>query len=185
MEDLAFAHRMSTRGAALQQPQGQAESGSRPSCRHPKLTVATERSDSTAFGGLALAARLISRLGTDRAINEHLRLHRPYRESDHGLTHVYKLFAGGAAIEDIADLQLSEPIRRILGGARIPDPTTAGDVLHRLDRRPIGDLDRAIDQVQKRVWKKQRASLVDSSGFASGRRNRPLEAEGSRSGVLR
>ena len=134
-------------GTALQQPQGQAASGSRPSFRHPKLTVATERSDSTAFGGLALAARLINRLGIDRAINEHLRLlriHRPYRESDHVLTHVYNLFAGGSAIEDIADLQLSEPVRRILGADRIPDPTTAGDFLRRLDRRSIGDLDLSL-----------------------------------------
>ena len=155
-------------GTALQQPQGQAASGSRPSFRHPKLTVATERSDSTAFGGLALAARLVNRLGIDRAINEHLRLlrtHRPYRESDHVLTHVYNLFAGGSAIEDIADLQLSEPVRRILGADRIPDPTTAGDFLRRLDRRSIGDLDRAIDQIQKRVWKKQRARKKGSVGI--------------------
>ena len=123
MDYLAFAHRMSTRETALQQPQGQVASGSRPSFRHPKLTIATERSDSTAFGGLALAARLINHLGIDRAINKHLRLlrpHRPYREPDHVLTHVYKLFAGGSAIEDIADPQLSEPAHSWRG----PDPCT-------------------------------------------------------------
>jgi hypothetical protein len=113
-------------------------------------------------------ASLVARLGIDRAINDRLSLlrsHRPYRESDHVLTHVYNLFVGGSAIEDIADLQLSEPVRRILGTQRIPDPTTAGDFLRRFDSRAIGQLDQAIDEVQRRVWKKKRSRKRGSVGL--------------------
>lgn len=155
-------------GTSLQLPNESAGAGDRPAFRHRKLTASTERSDSTAFGGLALAARLVARLGIDRTINERLSLlrsHRPYRESDHVLTHVYNLFTGGTAIEDIADLQLSEPIRRIIGTERVPDPTTAGDFLRRFDSRSIKDLDRAIDEVQRRVWKRQRARKKGSVGL--------------------
>jgi len=136
--------------------------------RHPKLTAATERSDATAFGGLALAARLVATLGIDREIDGELSLlrsHRPYRESDHVLTHVYNLFVGGTAIEDIADLQVSEPVRRILGAQQIPDPTTAGDFLRRFDEQSVANLDRAIDEVQRRAWKKQRARKKGSIGL--------------------
>lgn len=139
-----------------------------PVFRHPKLTATTERSDATAFGGLALAARLVATLGVDRAIDRNLSLlrsHRPYRESDHVLTHAYNLFVGGTAIEDIADLQVSEPVRRILGAQQIPDPTTAGDFLRRFDQQSIANLDRAIDEVQRRAWKKQRARKKGSIGL--------------------
>lgn len=155
-------------GTGLDRAQNPKGVGHRPEFRHPKLTAATERSDSTALGGLALAARLVARLGLDREINTKLSLlrsHRPYRESDHVLTHVYNLFTGGTAIEDIADLQLSEPIRRILGADRIPDPTTAGDFLRRFDERSIRNLDHAIDEVQRRVWKKQRARKKGAVGI--------------------
>jgi len=122
------------------------------------------------MGGLALAAQLVSFLGIPKLIDGSLsllRAHRPYSESDHVLTHAYNLFAGGTAIEDIADLQHSEPIRRILGAERIPDPTTSGDFLRRFDREAIGGLDRAIDEGHKRAWakskgrKKQAVGVVD------------------------
>ena len=124
--------------------------------RHPKLQAVVEPSESTAYGGLALAARLMARLKVPQAIDARLSLlssHRPFHESDHVLTHVYNLFVGGSAIEDIADLQHSEPVRRILGASRIPDPSTAGDFLRRFDRKAIEQLDRAIDQAQGRVWR--------------------------------
>ena len=111
--------------------------------RHPKVQVAVESTESTAYGGLALATSLLSRLKAPQTIDAHLALlrsHRPFHESDHVLTHVYSLFVGGSAIEDIADLQHSEPVRRILGAARIPDPTTAGDFLRRFDGEAVGCL---------------------------------------------
>jgi hypothetical protein len=111
------------------------------------------------MGGLALAARLVSRLGIRKLIDgmvSVLRSHRPFHESDHVLTHAYNLFVGGSAIEDIGDLQQSEPVRRLLGAARIPDPTTAGDFLRRFDEVQINALDRAIDEAHVQAWSRWR-----------------------------
>ena len=130
-----------------------------PVFRHPKLHAEVESSDTTSLGGLALAARLVARLGIPKLIDDRLSLlrsHRPFRESDHVLTHVYNLFAGGSAIEDIADLQHSAPVGRLLGASRVPDPTTAGDFLRRFDGEQIKALDQAIDECHARAWSKWR-----------------------------
>jgi len=126
--------------------------------RQPKLQVGVESSETTAVGGLALAVRLSARLRMAESIDGQLSLlrsPRPFHESDHVLTHVYNLFAGGTAIEDIADLQHSEPVRRLLGATRIPDPTTAGDFLRRFDEPAIRALDRAIDEIQELAWRRR------------------------------
>ena len=125
---------------------------------HPKLQLSSESSDSTPYGGLALAVGLVRSLDIARDLDRELSLlasHRPFHESDHVLTHVYNLYAGGTCIEDIADLQTSQPVRRILGADRIPDPTTAGDFLRRFDANALGALDRVIDQAQEKVWKRR------------------------------
>ena len=135
---------------------GRAHGG--PVLRHPKLHLSSEASDATPYGGLALAAGLVRSLGLAQDLDRELSLlasHRPFHESDHVLTHVYNLYAGGTCIEDIADLQTSEPVRRILGADRIPDPTTAGDFLRRFDAEALGALNRVIDQAQEKVWKRR------------------------------
>lgn len=138
--------------------------------RHPKLTVSIENSDVTAYGGLALAARLASSLKLAQAIDQNLQLlqsHRPFHESDHVLTHVYNLFVGGDNIEDIADLQHSQAVCRMLGAGRLPDPTTAGDFLRRFGQKDIDTLDRVTDQMHMATWnrrygrKKQPLGLLD------------------------
>jgi hypothetical protein len=126
--------------------------------RHPKLHVSEERGEATAYGGLSLAAALVGRLGVDRALDQALDLlqsHRPFTESDHVLTHVYNLFVGGTCIEDIGHLQASKPARRMLGAARIPDPTTAGDFLRRFEAESLRALDGAIDVGQENVWRRR------------------------------
>jgi hypothetical protein len=93
-----------------------------------------------------------------RDLNQELSLlaaHRPFQESDHVQTHVYNHYAGGTCIEDISDLQTSEPVRRLLGTDRIPDPTTAGDFLRRFDEGALRALDQVIDRAQEKVWKKR------------------------------
>jgi hypothetical protein len=96
-----------------------------------------------------------------------LQSHRPFHESDHVLTHVYSLFAGGTCIEDIADLQHSEAARRILGAARLPDPTTAGDFLRRFQAEDVEALDGVGDELHRATWRrrygrrKQKLALVD------------------------
>ena len=61
-----------------------------------------QRGEITPYGGLSLAHDLAMRLGLDRDINdsmEVLRLHLPYFDSDHLLTHVYNQYVGGTCIE--------------------------------------------------------------------------------------
>ena len=134
-------------------------SGSRGYFRNPEVKVEVEeKSVATPYGGLALFHTLVRRLKLDREINRELpliKLPLPYWESDHVLTHVYNLLCGGTCIEDIANLQNSEAVRRMLGAGRIPDPTTAGDFLRRFTT--LGSLalfQRAIDRGRVKVWKK-------------------------------
>jgi hypothetical protein len=138
--------------------------------RHPKLEVSIERSDTTPYGGIALAARLADSLSLPREIDRHVRVlkrRNPFSASDHVLIHVYNLFLGGTCIEDIGELQRSNPIVRILGAKRLPDPTTAGDFLRRFDEESLVALDRVIDGAQERVWrrlhggKKQKLAIID------------------------
>jgi hypothetical protein len=129
-----------------------------PAFGHPKLQMMAEDSEATPYGGLSLAAGLVRRLGIGRDLDRELSLlssHRPFYESDHVLTHVYNLFVGGTCIEDIADLQTSEPVRRILGAERLPDPTTAGDFLRRFDDEALARLDTVIDRAQEKVWRRR------------------------------
>jgi hypothetical protein len=125
---------------------------------HPKLQLSSESSETTPYGGLALAAGLVRNLRIAPDLNRNLSLlasHRPFHESDHVLAHVYNLYAGGTCIEDIADLQTSEPVRRMLGADRLPDPTTAGDFLRRFDEEALRALDQVIDRGQEAVWKRR------------------------------
>ena len=145
-------------GTAFVGQTGAAKPGRGPVLRHPKLQMSSEPSDATPYGGLALAATLVRSLGLAQDLDRELSLlasHRPFHESDHVLTHVYNLFAGGTCIEDIADLQTSEPVRRMLGANRIPDPTTAGDFLRRFDAEALKTLDQVIDRAQEKVWKRR------------------------------
>lgn len=137
--------------------------------RHPRLLVESEPNDTTAYGGVALATALVRSLGLTSKLDQSLDLlkgHRPYTESDHVLTHVYNLFAGGTCIEDISNLQCSEAVRRMLGTSRVPDPTTAGDFLRRFSAQDLEHLDQVIDRAQAEVWRrchgrKQKLALVD------------------------
>ena len=150
--DRIRASHVNTGTSILRVPEGRA---GRRQFGHPRLQVEVESTSSTAYGGLALAARLVAKLRVAQGIDERVSLlqsHRPFHESDHVLTHVYNLFVGGSVIEDIADLQQSEPVHRILGASRIPDPTTAGDFLRRFDAAAVSDLDRAIDEIHSRAW---------------------------------
>lgn len=146
-------------GTSLEIPQGGKGKGKRgPVLGQPKLRLSSEPSDATPYGGLCLASSLVRNLCIAEDLNRALSLlasHRPFHESDHVLTHVYNLYAGGTCIEDIADLQTSEAIRRMLGAARIPDPTTAGDFLRRFDADALRALDQVIDRAQEKVWKRR------------------------------
>ena len=157
-------------GTALAEEDRPREVTTKRAFRAPKLTASVESSDTTEIGGLALAVRFVAKLKIapriDKALSL-LRVHRGYFESDHVLTHVYSLFTGATCIEDIAHLQHSEPVRRLLGTQHIPDPTTAGDFLRRFDAADIALLDRVGDSIHRDVWKhhygrtKPEQALVD------------------------
>ena len=127
------------------------------------------RGQVTPYGGLALAHALVQGLDLPRAIDRGVpifKLHLPYHESDHVLTHTYNLFAGGDCIEDIASLQGSEAFQRLVGACRVPDPTTAGDFLRRFTTPHLGLLQKVFDAAHEKVWKvlprkRRRVATVD------------------------
>lgn len=138
--------------------------------RHPKLHVESESGEVTPYGGLATAAALVRSLELPKLLDERLELlkqYRPFTESDHVLSQVYNLFVGGTCLEDLASLQGSEAVRRMLGACRLPDPTTAGDFLRRFDSEALDTLDDAADEAQERVWRRrygrrrQKLAIVD------------------------
>ena len=117
------------------------------------------RSDVTPYGGLVLFNDVVRRFRIAKLIDEHVgvfKVHAPYHESDHVLTQAMSLFVGGSCLEDIAQLQHSEAVRRLVGAPRLPDPTTAGDFLRRFrEGNPFGlpGLRRANDEAQSKVWR--------------------------------
>ena len=127
------------------------------------------RGRGTPYGGLALAHQLVQGLELPQAIDHGVpifKIHLPYYESDHLLTHVYNLFAGGSCIEDIASLQDSEAFRSLVGACRVPDPTTAGDFLRRFDATKLGFLQHVFDETHEKVWAalpraKRRVATID------------------------
>lgn len=131
--------------------------GDRPVFRTRRVRLQTEkRGKVIPYGGLALAHKLVHRLGLADAIDQELtllKLHLPYHESDHVLTHAYNIFSGGTCIEDIASLQDSEAFRNLVGACRVPDPTTAGDFLRRFDEYSLGVMDTVLDEQRDRLWK--------------------------------
>ncbi len=104
-----------------------------------------------------MAHDLALRLGLDQALNAALPLlkrHRPFFESDHVLTHVYNLYAGGLCLEDIANLQHGQAIKHLLGACRIPAPSTAGDFLRRFHEPHLAALQTLMDDAREQVWRK-------------------------------
>lgn len=128
----------------------------------PKLHVELDdRSQVTPYGGLALAVQLAFELKVPQIVDERvhvLKRHLPYHESDHVLAQALNLYAGGSCLEDMANLQQSEAVLRMLGACRLPDPTTGGDFLRRFDDEAnpgsLGDLRAAVDKIQNRAWRK-------------------------------
>ncbi len=105
--------------------------------RLPKTDIeVAQRSEVTPYGGLALFAGFVRRFRVAEQLDDAVQLfkvHLPYHESDHILAIAANLFVGGTCLEDQANLQHSEAVRRMLGAVRIPDPTTAGDFLRRFE----------------------------------------------------
>jgi hypothetical protein len=118
----------------------------------------SDRIVATDAGGIAAVHAMVRRLGLDRELNESLHLlkrHLPYHESDHVLNIAYSILAGGTKLEDIELLRQDEAYMDLLGAARIPDPTTAGDFLRRFQEASMGEYQEAVNRVRRRVWRSQ------------------------------
>ncbi len=123
--------------------------------RLPKTDIEIDqRSEVTPYGGLSLFNAFVRRLRIAEQLDDAVQLfkvHLPYHESDHILAIAANLFVGGTCLEDQANLQHSEAVRRMLGAVRIPDPTTAGDFLRRFDGPGLVALRHAHDELGRRV----------------------------------
>lgn len=130
----------------------------------------------TAVGGIGLVHRLVRQIGLPRLIDEAVRVFKvrsPYYESDHVLNIAYSIVCGGKTLDDIELLRQDEAYLDALGAVRIPDPTTAGDFLRRLNRGHIDDLSEAINAARARVWKMNKRSfferaVIDVDGTIAG-----------------
>jgi hypothetical protein len=135
--------------------------------------ASSSRICATGAGGVRLAHELSQALRLPQEIDKRvglLKLHRPYHESDHVLSMVYNLLAGGTCIEDLEQRRSDEAFLDMLGVDRIPDPTTAGDFCRRFETKSaIDGLQAAINESRLRVWQRQPASffeqaIVDADG---------------------
>lgn len=125
----------------------------------------SERSQGTSHGGVTLLLRLAEEVGLVEAINRHvklLKLHLPYRESDHVLNFAINAWCHGQRLEDMELRRNDEAFLEAIGAEKIPDPTTAGDFCRRFESEAlIRDLLTAIDMARLNVWKRQPASFFD------------------------
>jgi hypothetical protein len=135
-----------------------------------------ERVRATAVGGIGLVHRLVRQIGLPKLIDDAVqvfKLHCPYTESDHVLNIAYNIVCGGRTLDDIELRRQDAAYMDSLSAVRIPDPTTAGDFLRRLDRGQIDSLSEAINTARIRVWKKSKRSfferaIIDVDGTIAG-----------------
>jgi len=135
----------------------------------------SEKVTAVRAGGVAAAHVLARSVGLARAIDRALHLlkmHQPYHESDHVLNIAYVMMAGGTKLEDLELLREDEAYMDLLGAARIPDPTTAGDFLRRFSALDVIALMDAVNGIRVPLWKRQprefrRRAIIDSDGTIS------------------
>ena len=135
-----------------------------------------ERVRATSVGGIGLVHRLVRQIELPELIDaavQVFKVHCPYRESDHVLNMAYNVVCGGRTLDDLELRRQDEAYMYALGAVRIPDPTTAGDFLRRLDRGSIDCLAEAINTARIRVWKKNKRSffkraIIDVDGAIAG-----------------
>jgi hypothetical protein len=141
-------------------------------CEQPVLSATNieyemaERSKAINYGGIGLMHMLAVKSGLVGAIDRRLhllKLHKPYRESDHVLNIAYNALCEGRTLEDIEQRRNDETFLDALGAERIPDPTTAGDFCRRFAAVDIGYLQDAIDEARLNVWARQEDNFFDQA----------------------
>jgi hypothetical protein len=122
------------------------------------------RTVGTAYGGIGLIHQFVKELGLAEAIDRRLHLfkiHLPYHESDHVLSLAYNALCEGRCLEDLELRRQDEAYLNMLGAARIPDPTTAGDFCRRFEPDHLTSLQGAFDVARLQVWARQPARFFD------------------------
>jgi hypothetical protein len=152
----------------LKRTEGGRSSNGKPemSMSRMQLDVA-ERVRAHGVGGLGLIHQMAQRIGLPEAIDgrlELLKIHRPYRESDHVLAIAYNTLAGGASLEDMERQRQNEALLDNLGARTLPDPTTAGDFCRRFETGENVDvLMDAINDVRIKVWANQASDFLEEA----------------------
>ena len=114
-------------------------------------------------GGIGAIHGLVQQLGLADAIDRRLRLlkvHMPYRESEHVFNIAYIPLCNGICLQDIELRRNDENFLNALGVDRIPDPTTAGDFCRRFTR---SDLYVLMDVINETRLKSGPSSRTTSS----------------------
>lgn len=122
------------------------------------------RAVGTAYGGIGLIHQFVGELGLAKAIDSRLHLfkfHRPYHESDHVLSLAYNALCDGHCLDDLELRRQDEGYLNLLGAARIPDPTTAGDFCRRFRPEHLDALQQAFDVARLQAWARQPADFFD------------------------
>ncbi len=122
------------------------------------------RTVGTAYGGIGLIHQFVGELGLAEAIDCRLHLfkfHLPYHESDHVLNLAYNALCDGKCLEDLELRRQDEGYLNLLGAARIPDPTTAGDFCRRFRPEDLRALQEAYDVARRKVWALQPPEFFD------------------------
>ena len=121
-----------------------------------------ERGRAIGFGVIGAVHTLVTRLKLDEAISREvplLKAHVPYFESDHVLNIAYNVLTGGICLEDIDGLRHDASYADGLSAERIPDPTTAGDLLRRFEQANLDRLQEVFNQARRKVWAQQPKSF--------------------------
>ena len=133
----------------------------------------SDRTDATAWGGVAAMYQLACAVGLVESLDEGvqvLKIHKPYHESDHIMSIALNVLAGGTCLEDLELRRQDQAFMNALGAGRIPDPTTAGDFTRRFgDEAAVLNLMEAINAVRPGIWsalpaKERRKAVIDTDG---------------------
>lgn len=103
----------------------------------------SERIHAVNHGGIGMMMKLARNTGLADAIDRRvdlLKVHAPYKESDHVMAHVLNMLCGGTRLEHLELLRNNDSLLNAVGADSIPGPTTAGDFCRRFTADDLGSL---------------------------------------------
>jgi hypothetical protein len=124
-------------------------------------TVRLEVTDEplTIHTGLSLFYAMAETLEIPRILDENVRVKEResgYPESEHILALAANAFVGNDYLDDLEALREDVAIQRAIGRKEIPDPTTAGDFCRRFTLGHILQMNRALAEIERGVYRLRR-----------------------------